>query len=57
MNRAGCGEHIPNAINPHIHVPSGKEWTQGDGGDDAHDDDEDDDDDGDWRSLLFPFPL
>ena len=24
MNRAGCGEHNPNAINPHIHVPSGK---------------------------------
>ena len=24
MNRAGCGEHSPNAINPHIHVPSGK---------------------------------
>ena len=24
MNRVGCGEHIPNAMNPHIHVPSGK---------------------------------
>jgi hypothetical protein len=58
MNRAGCGDHIPNAINPYIHVPSGKEWTQGDGGDDAHDDDdddEDDDDDGDWRSFFFSF--